>query len=472
MRSRRSLARLLVLGLIVFSAGCGIDPDDHEQAADSSGESAGSVVDPVTDAASGDEEASGAVFDPGGASREIDNLYLPLLPGTTLVREGEAEGGAERVVSTVSHDTRIVDGVQSAILVERTFVEGEFVRETFQWFAQDAGGNVWKMGESSQRLSDGVEVGPAEGWEAGVAGAEPVLRMNVEPVVGDVYRPDRPSAAGGDPEVVRAVDVEVVLSDGSVHLCVETETAASAGPESRFYAPGLGIVLEENEAEGERLELVDALVDTAPILEPADFSSNITNPLFPFAPGTTFFHEGETEDGFFQSETVVTHRERMVMGIACREVEVLERLDGELYEVTIEWFAEDLEGNVWYFGEDVRDYRDGVVVSTEGSWEAGVDGGKPGIVMKANPRVGDSYRQEYHPRQAEDVAHVVAKDVPVVLQDGSEHICLVTQEEDTLEEDDGEREKERKFHAPGLGMVRETQVDGSQPIDLVKVERE
>ena len=74
---------------------------------------------------------------------------------------------------------------------------------------------------------------------------------------------------------------------------------------------------------------------------------------------------------------------------------------------TFDWYAQDNDGNVWYFGEDSKEYEEGEVVSTEGSWEAGVDGAKPGIIMKANPQIGDSYRQEHYPGEAEDLGEVI-----------------------------------------------------------------
>ncbi len=103
-------------------------------------------------------------------------------------------------------------------------------------------------------------------------------------------------------------------------------------------------------------------------------------------------------------------------------------LNDELIEDTKDWYAQDKYGNVWYFGEDSKEYEDGKVVSTEGSWEAGVDNAKPGIIMKANPVIGESYRQEYYKGEAEDMADVVALGVKVKVKYGSFSDCLQTRD--------------------------------------------
>ena len=101
-------------------------------------------------------------------------------------------------------------------------------------------------------------------------------------------------------------------------------------------------------------------------------------------------------------------------------------LNNELIEETYDWYAQDKEGNVWYFGEDSKEYENGMVVSTKGSWEAGVDGAKPGIIMEAHLRVGESYRQEYYKGEAEDMADVVAVGVTVTIPYGTFEDCLKT----------------------------------------------
>src|SRR6185369_9184112 len=115
----------------------------------------------------------------------------------------------------------------------------------------------------------------------------------------------------------------------------------------------------------------------------------------PLVPGTTFVYEGQTADGFGHDEFAVTHNTKVILGVTCVEVHDVATLDGDVVEDTLDWFAQDNAGNVWYFGENSKQLEDGLVVGVEGSWTAGIDGAKPGIVMEAAPAVGDVYRQEF-----------------------------------------------------------------------------
>jgi hypothetical protein len=125
-------------------------------------------------------------------------------------------------------------------------------------------------------------------------------------------------------------------------------------------------------------------------------------------PGTVWVYEGRTEDGFERVVVTVVPETRVILGVECRVVIDRVYLDGELIEETYDWYVQDLKGNVWYFGEESHEIENGKVVSTDGSWEAGVNGAKPGYIMLAMPKVGDRYRQEYYLGEAEDVAEVTA----------------------------------------------------------------
>ena len=203
-----------------------------------------------------------------------------------------------------------------------------------------------------------------------------------------------------------------------------------------------------------------------PVINPADFVAQIDNQYLPLTPGTTFVYEGETEDGKERIEVSVTHETKEILGVTCIVVRDRVWVDGELAEDTLDWFAQDKDGNVWYFGEDSKEYEDGKVVSTEGSWEAGVDGAKPGIIMKANPQVGDAYRQEYYEDEAEDMAEVLSLNESVSVAYGSFENCLKTQEWTPLEPDI----VENKYYAPGVGVILELAVEGeSERVELVEV---
>jgi hypothetical protein len=123
--------------------------------------------------------------------------------------------------------------------------------------------------------------------------------------------------------------------------------------------------------------------------------------------------------------------------------------NGKLIEQTYDWHAQDKEGNVWYFGEDTKEYKNGKVTSTKGSWEAGVDGAKPGIIMEAHPKVGQSYRQEYYEGEAEDMAKVQSLNESLTVPYGSFDHVLVTKEWTPLEPS----YHEHKYYARGVGQV-------------------
>jgi hypothetical protein len=144
------------------------------------------------------------------------------------------------------------------------------------------------------------------------------------------------------------------------------------------------------------------------------------------------------------------------MGVTCVVVRDTVTLDGEVVEDTYDWFAQHVDGAVWYFGEDTKEYEDGQVSSTEGAWEAGVDGAQPGIVMPAEPKVGDSYRQEYYQGEAEDMAEVLSLTESVTVPAGTYQDVLMTEDVNPLEPD----VVEHKYYASGAGLVLTVQVEG------------
>jgi hypothetical protein len=175
------------------------------------------------------------------------------------------------------------------------------------------------------------------------------------------------------------------------------------------------------------------------------FVSRIDNPYLPFAPGTTFRYRG-TKDGEKATDVmVVTRGTKTILGIAATVVSDRAFVGGKPEERTLDWYAQDDVGNVWYFGEDTFDFVNGKWVRGDGSWQAGVDGAKAGIVMEAHPKVGDAYRQEYYAGHAEDMARV--------LHTGK---VLTTAEWTPLEPG----VLEHKDYARGVGEVRSVMVKG------------
>jgi len=182
-----------------------------------------------------------------------------------------------------------------------------------------------------------------------------------------------------------------------------------------------------------------------PHINPSEFTTTIDNEYFPMKPGTIFVYEGGQE----RDKMSVTHDTKKVMGVECVVVDDRGYEAGELIEKTYDWFAQDNKGNVWYFGEDTREYEDGKVVSTEGSWEAGVGGAKPGILMRADPKAGQSYRQEYYPGEAMDMARVLGSNESVTVPYGSFDHVLETKEWTPLQPGFSER----KYYVRGVGPL-------------------
>jgi len=203
-----------------------------------------------------------------------------------------------------------------------------------------------------------------------------------------------------------------------------------------------------------------------PTIDPANFVTTVDHRYFPLAPGTTLLYQGETADGPERNQVVVTRETRQILGVTCVVVKDSVWLNDELVEETIDWYAQDKDGNVWYFGEDSKEYENGVVVSTKGSWEAGVDGAMPGIIMEANPRVNDSYRQEYRPGEAEDMGKVLSLNESASVPFGSYQGCLIILDWTPLEPGI----TEHKYYCQGVGPVLTIMVEGgSERHELVSL---
>ena len=194
-------------------------------------------------------------------------------------------------------------------------------------------------------------------------------------------------------------------------------------------------------------------------INPQNFENTniIGNLFFPLSSGKTFVYEGEDEDGVpVRVEEEYTDQTKVIMGVTCVVVNAREYEEGALIEDTFDWYAQDKEGNVWYFGEDSKEIEDDQVVSTAGSWEAGADGALPGVIMFANPLPGLWYRQEYYAGEAEDVAQVLSLNESVNVPFGNFSNCLQTAEWNPLEPGI----VEHKFYAPEVGLVRVVAVKG------------
>lgn len=192
----------------------------------------------------------------------------------------------------------------------------------------------------------------------------------------------------------------------------------------------------------------------------------IDNVYFPLIPGTTYVYDG-IKDGAPQHDNFAVTRDRKtILGVSAVVVRDAVTVGGTLLEDTFDWFAEDDGGNVWYLGEDTKEYdAQGNVVSTAGSWQAGVAGAKPGIVMKARPSGGVTYRQEFAAGEAEDMASVLSRSKHVSVVYGSFDSVVQTKEWSCLEPG-----IDHKYYAPGVGLVLVVAVSGAdERLELTSV---
>ncbi len=203
-------------------------------------------------------------------------------------------------------------------------------------------------------------------------------------------------------------------------------------------------------------------------INPADFTNVVTNPYFKLTPGSTRTYAG-TKDGVpLQAVFEVLKQTKTIIGVKCVVVQDTVTLNGSLEEKTLDWFAQDSKGNVWYFGEDSKDYKNGAVVGTTGTWLSGVNGGQPGIVMQAAPTPGAPYVEEYLPGVAEDHAQVLKSTASITVPTGSYKNVVITKNTNPIDPS----LVEHKWYAPGIGMVYEVKKYGGSHMEiehLVKV---
>jgi hypothetical protein len=196
-------------------------------------------------------------------------------------------------------------------------------------------------------------------------------------------------------------------------------------------------------------------------LDPADFTAQIDNPYWPMRPGSTWVYRGTDTTGMLQSIviTVADETKTIANGVEARVVHDVVSESGTPVEITEDWYAQDKAGNVWYLGEDVRNYENGELVNRSGSFEAGVDGAQAGVAMPADPQPGLSYRQEYYAGVAEDWAEVVARgdDLVEVPFGFFAQDVLMTRDLSGTEPNT----QELKFFAPGVGQLLSVHTDGA-----------
>lgn len=200
--------------------------------------------------------------DPEAFSSTIDNPYFTLRPGTTFVYEKPAAG--EVVTVSVMHDTKVIDGVTCTVVHDVASVDGQVIEDTYDWYAQDAAGNVWYFGESTREFEPGNPnpISDAGTWQAGVNGAQPGIVMLAEPQPGDEYRQEFASGVAEDRASITSISAQAESPYGNFAGVLQTHDINPLAPsfEDKFYVRGVGEVLAID-SEGNRESLVKVMVD-------------------------------------------------------------------------------------------------------------------------------------------------------------------------------------------------------------------
>jgi hypothetical protein len=198
-----------------------------------------------------------------------------------------------------------------------------------------------------------------------------------------------------------------------------------------------------------------------PIIDPVNFVSSVTNPFMPFVPGTNYTYQVQTDQGSEIIEITVTTDSLRIEGVKCVVVtDVLKNEKGDVLENTLDWYAQDKDGNVWYFGEDTKEYVNGKLTSTAGTWKTGENGALPGIVMPGTPVLGIPYRQEYLFNEAEDMGKIISTSETVTVPYGTFSNCIMTEEWSPIEPD----VVEHKYYASGIGNIKTIMIRGGNEV--------
>lgn len=212
-----------------------------------------------------------------------------------------------------------------------------------------------------------------------------------------------------------------------------------------------------------------AVPPVTPVFDSANFDHPVANAYFPLVPGTQYTYRSDTPDGTEIGHVLITRDRKSILGVSAIVVRDSVFLNGELKELTFDWYAYDNFGNAWYLGEDSKQYLHGVEVGHEGSWKAGTHGAVAGIIMKANPVVGEKYRQEFRAGSAEDVARVENVDETVLLPVLGTLVPFVVYQHCIRTRDWSRLDPgvvERKYYAPGVGVILEVERDDEGVVTL------
>lgn len=434
----------------------------------------------------------------------IDNPYLPLWPGTSLVYEGRTEDGLAYIEIKALPETRQVMGITATVVQESTYAgeeELETVEQIAHWLAQDKAGNVWSLGEAVDNYEESEQPDHTGSWEAGVDGALPGIMMYADPAahVGETYYRGYYAGRVEDQAKLVSAGESVTIPYGAFNNVLKIDDFTALDSESQdetFYAAGIGPIQMVDLKTGEAFALIEftpgappaapaapaapaspaaPVVTAAPavtlpaastcgtdsgegcapdsarvdLAEPTfTNSTQVTNPLFPISQLHSAVLLGNIDGHLFRAETTLLPDTKTIdwnsQPVEALVSQYTAYLDGRIEEVALDWYAQDDDGSVWYLGEDVFNYEDGVIADTDGTWLAGQDG--PGaMIMPANPQAGDVYRPENSPGIVFEEVTVKSVGRTVTGPHGPVKGAIMTEE---LHMDGGH---EDKIFAPGYG---------------------
>jgi hypothetical protein len=199
----------------------------------------------------------------------------------------------------------------------------------------------------------------------------------------------------------------------------------------------------------------------------SDFVRQIDNPYYPLLPGAKWVYEARLEDGTVErNEIEVLSEARQVNGVAATVVHDVVYVEGVKVEETFDWYAQDKDGNVWYLGEQVDNYENGVLVDHAGSWEWGMDDALPGIIMWADPsaHLNEDYYQEYYAGEAEDKGRVLSTSESVIVPFGSFENVVQTHDFSAIDS----KLRENKYYAAGIGVIKEVDLTTGEEVLLIE----
>jgi hypothetical protein len=219
----------------------------------------------------------------------------------------------------------------------------------------------------------------------------------------------------------------------------------------------LGILAIAGVAAGAATHASTAATPPPDLPSPDSFVSQVDNPWFPLPPGTVSVYRGMKDGQAARDVFTVSRETKVIEGVRATAIDDRLYLRGRLAERTTDWYAQDKLGNVWYLGERTATLdAAGKVKSTDGSWQAGVDGARAGIYMPAHPKVGQSGQQEFYKGHAEDRYEVLSLSAHVHTPAASSRRALRTRETTALEPG----VIDEKLYVRGIGTAREQSVKG------------